>query len=89
MDKHGFYRLVDLIAAAYISRDKILIKDCMTLAKELLLIDGEINTERCREMINSTPLRLAWIKKENLENKECLAVKYKDMAIEFYSTDVK
>jgi hypothetical protein len=84
-----FDELVRNVTLAYTTGEKIRIKESIDLAQKLLLTDnGEINTEECREMIISTPLRLTWMTKKEIEGKEFLAIKYKDIAIEFYSTDI-
>jgi hypothetical protein len=84
-----FDELLHNIELVYTTGEKIRIKKCIELAKELLLTESnEINVDKCVEMIKSTPLRLTWMKKQEIENKEFLAIKYKDIAIEFYNTDI-
>lgn len=85
-----FDELVRNIKLVYTTGVKVRVKNCIEIAKKLLLTEsGEIDIEKCHTMIKSTPLRLTWMKKKDIENKEFLAVKYKDIAIEFFSEDIK
>lgn len=82
-----FDELVTNMELLHSTGEKVRAEECVRLAKELLLKDGEINVEVCREMIKTTPLRLAWAKREEDENREYLGLRYKDIGVEFYSME--
>jgi hypothetical protein len=87
--ENNFDELVENMKLAYNTGEKVRISNCIRLAKELLLTPtGALDITKCRDMIKNTSLRLGWRKQEDIENKEYLAVRYKDIAIEFYSSDI-
>jgi len=83
-----FDELVRNITLVYNTGEKIRIKECIDLAKNLLLTDdNELNTKNCMLMLKSTPLHLTCNTSKDIVDKTFFAVRYKDIAIEFYSID--
>jgi len=64
----------------YNTGEKVRVKECKRLACTLLLTDGVIDANKCRDLILSTPIRLGWIKEKDTEY---LSIRYKDINIEF------
>jgi len=83
-----FDELLRNITLVYTTGEKIRIAECIKLAKSLLLTeDNELNTENCMRMLKSTPLHLVCKTSKDIVNRNLFAIRYKDIAIEFHSTD--
>lgn len=83
-----FDELIRNIELLYNTGEKVRAEEVERIARELLIQeDGRLNMANYKSMINTTPLKLTSIIK-NEDNKQYLGIQYKDVAVQFFEFDL-
>jgi hypothetical protein len=73
----------------YNTGEKLRAVEAMRIARELLVKDDKLDLEECNIMRKYTPLSIKYMEDKEDKSKECIAVGYKDICVEFHKVDKK